>query len=116
MAETSLNEDVRASINNELQDHYQRLVDAYRPDLKADIPPREPVFHPLHLCHLAEEREKDRRQINAADILTTQLNETDDHLPQRVLLLGRPESGKTALLAQILHYWLHDKGKRWRMP
>uniref|UniRef100_A0A0P4WJZ3 NACHT domain-containing protein n=1 Tax=Scylla olivacea TaxID=85551 RepID=A0A0P4WJZ3_SCYOL len=111
MAETSLDEDVRASINNELQDHYQRLVDAYRPDLKADIPPREPVFHPLHPCHLAEEREKDRRQINVADILTTQLNEIDDHLPQHVLLLGRPESGKTALLAQILHYWLHDKGK-----
>ncbi|MPC22296.1 hypothetical protein E2C01_015307 [Portunus trituberculatus] len=61
MAETPLDEDFKADINNELQEHYKRLVNAYRPDLKADIPPREPVFHHLHPCHLHEEMEKDKR-------------------------------------------------------
>ncbi|MPC22297.1 hypothetical protein E2C01_015308 [Portunus trituberculatus] len=51
------------------------------------------------------------REINVADILTERLNEDDENFPGGVLLLGRPESGKTALFAQILHYWLHDKGK-----
>ncbi|XP_045135799.1 uncharacterized protein LOC123518829 [Portunus trituberculatus] len=111
MAETPLDEDFKADINNELQEHYKRLVNAYRPDLKADIPPREPVFHHLHPCHLHEEMEKDKREINVADILTERLNEEDENFPGGVLLLGRPESGKTALFAQILHYWLHDKGK-----
>lgn len=109
MAESTPGEDVKASINEELRKHYQRYVDAYRPDLKGDKPPGEPIFQPMNPCHLREERENDPRECNVADLLTLQLQEGTDVLPRRVLVLGRPESGKTALFGQILHYWLHDK-------
>lgn len=48
------------------------------------------------------------REIRVQDLL----QERENELPRRLLLLGRPESGKTALFALILHHWLHDD-KSW---
>lgn len=96
----------------------------YRPDLedevKANVPPCDPIFHDLephnfpthHLKLRPEERERDHRKVCVSDLLITQLQDTQENvLPKRLLLLGRPESGKTALFALLIHYWLHDKTK-----
>lgn len=89
------------------------MVDAYRPDLKNDKPPGKPIFHTLNPCHLKEQRERDRREVSVADLLnfshTKKHQEDATKLPRHLLVLGRPESGKTALFALILHYWLHGK-------
>ncbi|XP_042241331.1 uncharacterized protein LOC121878948 [Homarus americanus] len=123
MADEGSHEDLKESINGELRDYYQQLVKLYRPDLQdeveAGILPFDPIFHDLSPHHFPEkdlilkpqEKEKDHRKIRVVDFLTTQLESESSELPKRILLLGRPESGKTALFALILHYWLHDKTK-----
>ncbi|XP_069189573.1 uncharacterized protein [Procambarus clarkii] len=116
---------LKESINEELRDYYVQLVNIYRPDLrdevKAKVPPGDPIFHDLqpysfHADQLElkpEDYERDHRKIAVADLLTTQLQEEEEtsELPTRLLLLGHPESGKTALFALLIHYWLHDKTK-----
>lgn len=121
---TNENSEIKASIQQELNTYHRRLRDTYRPDLKDEadlgVLPGNPVFHDLEphffrppgsLVLEPEDREKHGRQVSVADLLTTQLDEEAKDLPRRVLVVGRPESGKTALFAELIHLWLHDKEK-----
>ncbi|XP_071539981.1 uncharacterized protein [Panulirus ornatus] len=114
---------LQASINEELQYHYQQLVNLFRPDLRDETevgkPPCDPIFHDLELHHFPQddvvfrlqETQWDHRKVSVVDLLTTQMQDKVTQLPKRLLLLGHPESGKTALFTLLLHYWLHDRSK-----
>ncbi|XP_063587343.1 uncharacterized protein LOC134764669 [Penaeus indicus] len=118
------NREIKASIRQELDTFHRRLRDSYRPDLKDEadlgVPPGNPIFHDLEphffpslesLDLKPEDLEKHGRQVSVPDLLTTQLDEEATTLPSRVLVVGRPESGKTALFAELIHLWLHDRSK-----